>query len=331
MNTLRLLRARLFGTRPRTFVTLLVLIVLAAVAEYARQIPLVSYETLLLEGTKKPGEVTLLVTGDTGMDSEGQRMVATLLESLCEQKDPDGVLLLGDNFYYDGVEGTDDPQWRSKFHAYYDTPCLARLKFYAILGNHDYNGDPSAQIRYTRVSQGRWVMPARAYTVAFGDVLTLTALDSNFPDRCYFRFLCSLDRLEYALAASRSTWRVAAGHHPALSGGKYPRLKPYPRHTLPPFLCRNGFDAYFSGHDHNMQHIEGTGPDIPCRLRQVVLGNGGAPLTEVREIPGTVYAKSAYGAGVAKFTHAGATVEFHQAPENGVVHAFSLPAPGTAP
>ena len=45
------------------------------------------------------------------------------------------VVLLGDNFYEDGVASVDDPQWQTKFE---DPYANIDLPFYAVLGNHDH-------------------------------------------------------------------------------------------------------------------------------------------------------------------------------------------------
>lgn len=325
---------RLFGDRRRAVRIFAVLLPLVALAEYARQIPVtfggrsIEIDTALGRIGKtpdpSPGVLKLLVVGDTGLGSPGQGKVAELLETLCAREGADAMLMLGDNFYYDGVSNVDDPLWEERFHKYYDSPCLKGIAVFPVLGNHDYDGNPAAQIKYTEKSGGRWRMPSRAYTLFFDDVLSVAAVDTNFPDRCYLSWFCSLDWLERDLKVFRTPWRIAIGHHPAVSGGKYVRLKPFPRITLPPFLCRNGFDVYFAGHDHNFQDIVGRNDDMPCEIRQVVMGNGGAELTKVHEVPGTRFGLAEYGAGVATFTPDAAKVSFYVAEGAREVHSFTL-------
>lgn len=325
---------RLFRSRRRTAAVFAVVIPLVAVGEYVRQIP-VTFGSRAIEvdtalgrigrtPDPSPGVIKLLVVGDTGLGSPGQGRVAELLETLCAREGADALIMLGDNFYYDGVKSVDDPLWDERFHTYYDSPCLKGLRVFPVLGNHDYDGSPRAQIRYTETSAGRWNMPSRAYTVFFDEILAVSAVDTNFPDRCYLSWICSLDWLESALKAFRTPWRIAVGHHPAVSGGKYVRLKPFQRVTLPPFLCRNGYDAYFAGHDHNFQDIVGRNDDMPCELHQVVMGNGGAELTKVHEVPGMRFGLAEYGAGLAAFTAETAKVSFFVAEGAREVHSFTL-------
>jgi hypothetical protein len=338
VKTFSLLVRKTLSNKPVVFALVACMALAVAVAEYARQIPLVRDAT---EVSHAPAfkaadgrSLTLLVFGDWGSGNADQMAVAALLERLCVERSADAVLSMGDNFYPEGVRSVDDPMWQTRWRDVYSTPCLKGVPFYLALGNHDYQGegDPGAQIRYSRVEPGHWVMPARSFTVTFGNLLTVSNIDSNFPDKCGLPFLCSLDGLEQSLARSRSTWRIAMGHHPALSGGKYVRLKPYARRTIPGFLCDNRFDAYFSGHEHAFFHIEGRNQDLPCDIRQVVVGNGGASLYAPRANaqPPPVFARAVHGAAVASFTAERAEVEFVAAPSGEVVHRFAF-TPGQVP
>lgn len=324
----KLLLRRFFSSKPRAFALLFVLACLVAVAEYARQIPLVS-DAKEVEHPLTSDSLTLLTLGDWGQGNEGQRVVAELMERLCEERGVDAVVLLGDNFYPSGVKSTTDPYWNDRWRAFSGGPCVSRLPFYAALGNHDYMGNPSAQIRYSRVEPGRWVMPARAFTVRFGTLLTLSNIDTNFPDECGIPALCSLDWLQRSLDASSSTWKIAFGHHPVMGGKKYPRMKPFARRTVPPFLCRNGFDMFWAGHEHAFLDIEGRNEDLSCDVRQLVVGGGGADLNPVDLPSGNVkFSLSAFGVGVARINHSRIEMDFVRAPEGDVVHSFVLEKPG---
>ena len=46
------------------------------------------------------------------------------------------VVNTGDNFYYYGVTGVDDPQWDTDFESVYDQASLTGVKWYGVLGNH---------------------------------------------------------------------------------------------------------------------------------------------------------------------------------------------------
>jgi acid phosphatase len=74
------------------------------------------------------------------------------------------VLALGDNFYQSGVASVDDPLWKSVYEDVYTHPAL-NVPWHVALGNHDYRGNPQAQVDYT-ARHTRWSMPARYYQVA---------------------------------------------------------------------------------------------------------------------------------------------------------------------
>ena len=63
----------------------------------------------------------------------------------------------GDNFYYRGVQNVDDFRFYATFERVYNDRSLQR-NWYVIAGNHDYYGNVSAQILYTRKSK-RWIFP----------------------------------------------------------------------------------------------------------------------------------------------------------------------------
>lgn len=248
-------------------------------------------------------EVRLMFVGDTGMGNEEQGKVAQFMEQVCKTTDPAAVIFLGDNFYYTGVSSTEDPIWDSRFEKMYSGECLRKLSFYAILGNHDYRGSADAQIAYTRSKGGRWTMPARYYSLKFGELLEIGAADTTISDRCAVQSLCSVDWLIEKLKNSTARWKVLIGHHPILSGGKYRTLRGLRHFTLPELYCRSGASVYVSGHDHGLQHLHGRYPTSNCEIEQFVSGGGGASLYPIKNIPNqTLYAESAFGVLMGRYT-----------------------------
>ena len=63
--------------------------------------------------------------------------------------------------------------------------------------------------------------------------------------------------LEDTLQKSTADWLFVCGHHPVYSAGRH---GPTPRlvNQLRPLLEKYKVAAYFCGHDHNLQHIQGT-------------------------------------------------------------------------
>jgi acid phosphatase len=268
--------------------------------------------------------VTLIFVGDTGSGSTEQKTVAGLMEELCVTFRPAGVVLLGDNFYYTGVESTRDPLWESRFETVYSGDCLKKIPFYAILGNHDYRGVADAQIEYTRVRAGRWTMPARFYSLKFGNIVEIGAADTTIADRCWLPALCSIDWLIDKLSNSSARWKVLVGHHPILSGGKYRSLKGLAYFALPSLYCRSGAHAYISGHDHGLQHLQTFDSWADCSIEQFVSAGGGASLYEITNLPGrTRFASSAHGVLLGRFSATEQQYDFFKVGHNGSAYHWA--------
>lgn len=66
-----------------------------------------------------------------------------------------------------GVTSVDDYQWYSTFTSVFTASSL-QIPWYAILGNHDYKGNPGAQIEYTKKKiDDRWTMPGHLYSAIY--------------------------------------------------------------------------------------------------------------------------------------------------------------------
>ena len=227
-----------------------------------------------------PQEARFIVFGDMGYPGSGfQDKVAQLAEELCQKENPTAVIITGDNFYMDGIKGADDPNWTKHFVNMYNSPCLSKLKFYSSFGNHDYRGNQEALINKTNENEN-WVLPARAYSVHFGDLLDLFVLDSNVVFDCKLPF-CAISQMEKRMQKSTARWKVAMAHHPLLSVGKYKKPKAVRSYFMTKALCNGGIKHYISGHDHNLQHLAGVPRNSPCSIHQWISGAGGAPLSKV--------------------------------------------------
>lgn len=231
--------------------------------------------------------LTFFALGDTGTGGEAQHRVAAAMEARCKARrdaDPstppvDGILLLGDNAYPSGVDSVHDPQWQSKVLAAYASDCLSGIRLYAVLGNHDYKGNPAAQVEYTLIND-RWYMPNRFYAVVFGSLAKLVAYDSQVSELCFRPQYCSLDFLLDQVAKREAVWTLAMGHHPLVSSSDHGH-----GHTggmrdllLKPLLCGN-VDIYIAGHAHHIEHLS----DPKCGLEMLVSGGGGGDLYGVEK------------------------------------------------
>ena len=236
-------------------------LVIAAGGVAAVALPGRVYATPLAPGMR------FVSVGDWGRQGhDEQRAVGVAMGRAAEIHRSTWTLSLGDNFYEDGVQGTDDPQWRSSFEDIYDAPSL-RSPWRVILGNHDYRGDVQAQLDYGS-RDTRWSMPARYYArtehLADGTPCDLFFIDTN-PFLSRYRHskvrvdgqdpAAQLAWLERSLAASRAPWKIVIGHHPIHTADGAPTEEPELIASLKPVLERHGVRVYLNGHIHNLQHI----------------------------------------------------------------------------
>jgi tartrate-resistant acid phosphatase type 5 len=197
-------------------------------------------------------ELSFFALGDTGFGGEILASNALAMERSAESRPVDLVLLLGDNFYLEGVSSLEDPLWRERFE---DAFAGAKLQvpFYAVLGNHDYRGDPDVEVAYTQKS-ARWRMPARWYTftqaLRGGGEVQFFALDTLPLEGGWPEAREEMAWLAKEIAESKARWKIAFAHHPALSHGHHG-----PTPGLADLIGRTGIDLYVSGHDHDLQII----------------------------------------------------------------------------
>ncbi|HEY0076250.1 MAG TPA: tartrate-resistant acid phosphatase type 5 family protein [Abditibacteriaceae bacterium] len=220
-----------------------------------------------------PDELRFMVMGDWGkplskeqphLPTAGQKQVAEAMARYAEVhkmfSPVQFVVLTGDNFYEGGVTGVDDIQWKTKFENVYD-PKRLPMPFIAVLGNHDWRTNPSAQIAYAGVNGARLVdpgigwrkrsAPPRPY-IAPG---TRWQMDGFYYKRTYplptrsefdtliapttpltdFFFIdtdlwnygltkladAQLKWLEAELKNSKATWQIVVAHHPLFTDGAH--------------------------------------------------------------------------------------------------------------
>jgi len=216
--------------------------------------------------------VRFIAMGDGGEGNTRQFAVADVVEQVCAMQGCDFALYLGDNFYDEGVDGVDDPQFESKFELPYQN---LGFPFYVVLGNHDFGEIPvqfwrtDYQIDYTAHST-KWTMPDHFYTHTHEHV-DFFSLDTNMIMLGLEWVENQDDWIDNQLAASTGMWRIAYGHHPYLSNGPHGNAGNYEGLGFLDFLAlANGeyiqdfvedhlcgqIDLYLAGHDHSRQWLE---------------------------------------------------------------------------
>jgi len=232
--------------------------------------------------------LSFLAFGDWGRNGEfHQQDVADRMGEAAGQLDAEFVISLGDNFYPNGVASVHDYQFIRSFEQVYGAHSLM-VDWFVILGNHDYRGNPEAQIEYSKISR-RWRMPERYYSFerelanGSGEKALFVFIDTNpfekkyYTEDVYKEQVSTQDTtaqkawLERVLGESKAKWKFVSGHHPLYSGGKRILETGDVRSSFEQIFERHKVDAYFAGHEHDLQHnvaktvhhfVSGAGSEI---------------------------------------------------------------------
>lgn len=249
----------------------------------------------------------VLAFGDSGTGGKGQFQVAAAMEEVCKARGCDLALMLGDNFYPNGVGSVADEQWCPKFETPYEP---LGIPLYAVLGNHDNStrngeGNNNArgdfQVDYARAHPTGWFkLPTRYYRFSAPQTPRLAeffALDSSpltahepdpaprFEPHAYAR--TQTRWLKERLRKSRARWKIAFAHHPYRSNGLHrnagtfdqsPPDKPLADGTLwqgliEQTICAQGVDLLLASHDHDLQWLK---PKPECGKTQFIVSGAAA-------------------------------------------------------
>ena len=221
------------------------------------------------------GGLRFLVLGDWGRNgSFHQKKVADAMGITAKRANSSFIITTGDNFYEHGVKDTSDPQWQTSFENVYTASSL-QIPWFPVLGNHDYNFNPDAQVAY-KGSAARWTMSARYYdtSLAVGtDSLLLVFMDTDPVEQEFLgRPYDSLRRpegavekqllwLNQALAGSKARWKIVVGHNPLHTGGarRHSSRTRKMRNILEPVFSKYSIDLYLSGHEHHLEYLKPPG------------------------------------------------------------------------
>jgi tartrate-resistant acid phosphatase type 5 len=222
----------------------------------------------------------------------------------------DFIISTGDNFYPIGVASESDPQWKSSFEDIY-TDFSLHWNWYPVLGNHDYAGNPDAQVAYSKISR-RWNMPARYYSKTFninGDPnqqVLIAFIDTNplipefYKNDVYGKNVISQDTtaqkkwlVKTLTNAPKSVkWKLVVGHHPLFTA-TLKRRESYDtkavRKSLKSLFDKYEVDAYIAGHDHDLQHL------LPEGKTSYFVSGSASEITPIDRLPFSKLAISEYG------------------------------------
>ncbi|HKE12254.1 MAG TPA: metallophosphoesterase [Myxococcota bacterium] len=275
------------------------------------------------EGAPPPlpghARASLLAVGDTGTPPQfasrllsTQIAVARGMEAEDRRAPVDAFVLLGDNFYYKGLEESElvarvqenvvRPYCRflsltaprsNEVADACETPVRERrpIPFHVVLGNHDYESAESPALQAQAVPRfvANWrlaVRPVEVVGVARGVDLVL------FDSESLVEGADPLP-LRTALAATRGPWRILAAHHPIASGegdeeGLPGQEKAY-RDALKKVLADVAVPVqlFLSGHVHSLEVLEEASP---APALNVIVGAGSRPRPIRGESPHRLFA-----------------------------------------
>lgn len=260
---------------------------------------------------KFPNALNFIVMGDWGRFGEDHQIpVAKQMAITAKDIDRDFIISAGDNFYPVGVASEYDPQWKTSFEDIYKDFSL-HWNWYSVLGNHDYAGNPDAQVAYSKISR-RWNMPARYYSKTFdinGDPnqqVLIAFIDTNplipefYKNDVYGKNVVSQDTTAQKkwLVKTLSTapksvkWKLVVGHHPLFTA-TLKRRESYDtkavRKSLKALLDKYEVDAYIAGHDHDLQHL------LPEGKTHYFVSGSASEATPIDILPISKLAVSEYG------------------------------------
>jgi len=218
-------------------------------------------------------DLKIIIFGDWGDMTHLARINAN---NIHKNKDVNFIILLGDNFYPSGVSSVFDPQWTTKYRELFNS----NIDTFSVLGNHDYVLNPEAQIEYSTINK-HWKMPFHYYDMMIN--LKNSKVHFIFIDTCImaedtthnllrvmntnnksfenFRNIKNKIQekqnrwLEDVLKLSEAKWKIVCGHYPVFSKGHHKISMKFQKY-LSNLFAIHGVDFYFSGHDHNMQHLQ---------------------------------------------------------------------------
>lgn len=248
--------------------------------------------------------LSFYVIGDWGRQGYfHQKDLAETMNQAAFVIEPEFIISTGDNFYDNGVASVDDPLWEGSFENIY-TGNFLQAPWYVVLGNHDYRTNPQAQIDYS-LKSARWTMPARYWVTDMeleddGDVrfvfMDTSPMEDDYYTETKYRNVWGQDStrqltwLDSVLAQTTQNWKIVVGHHPLYTGGKRKDDPAYVRSHVEPYFDEYKVDAYFCGHEHDLQHIKPEGH----KTHHFVSG-AGAECRPTGEREGTQFAKSETG------------------------------------
>jgi 3',5'-cyclic AMP phosphodiesterase CpdA len=182
-------------------------------------------------------KIRFAVIGDWGTGDKNQIGIARQMLAAHQRSAFDFVISAGDNVYPNGSGKYFDRHFEQPFADLLKD----KVKFYAVLGNHDVDAGRQDQCQYPLFNMGG----TNYYKMERGNgMVEFFMLDSTDFGATQTNWL------ESSLRNSKAKWKVAVFHHPIYSSGKQHGSATGLRKSLEPLFTRYGVNVAFSGHDH---------------------------------------------------------------------------------
>lgn len=212
-----------------------------------------------------------------------QKKVAQQMAQIARQIAVDFILTSGDNFQYDGVSSSTDALWKVNYENIYNDSSL-QVPWYPALGNHDYYGNPNAEIEYSNINEF-WNLPSRYYsfekTLDTNDKALFVVMDTqdlineyqNLTDTLLTDSIAEIKWLKNILSSNPAKWVFVTGHHPVFSASTFHGDNYVMKKIVKPIFDQYKVDFYICGHDHHFEHAK----DSTFETNYIVTGTGAYP------------------------------------------------------
>ncbi|HST21494.1 MAG TPA: metallophosphoesterase [Blastocatellia bacterium] len=182
-------------------------------------------------------KIRFAVIGDWGSGDSDQVNTAKQMFASHQRDSFDFIISAGDNIYPNGS----GRYFGRNFEQPFSDLLKERVKFYAVLGNHDVESGRKDQLEYPLFN----MVGQSCYKIERGqglaDFFMLDSTDFGATQTTW---------LESSLRDSKAKWKIAVFHHPIYSSGKKHGSATGLRRILEPMFTRYGVQVAFSGHDH---------------------------------------------------------------------------------
>src|SRR6185295_12076744 len=182
-------------------------------------------------------KIRFAVIGDWGSGDSDQVNTAKQMFASHQRDSFDFIISAGDNIYPNGS----GRYFGRNFEQPFSDLLKDRVKFYAVLGNHDVESGRKDQLEYPLFNMGGQSCYKIERGQGLAEFFMLDSTDFGATQTTW---------LENSLRSSKAKWKIAVFHHPIYSSGKSHGSAIGLRKRLEPLFTRYGVNVALSGHDH---------------------------------------------------------------------------------